>query len=142
MHSTEKYTKYEIARIIGARALQISYNAPILIKLTKDELISLNYDAVKIAELEFNKDVLPISVRRPIPKKVEARGKKMKEILKEEEERRKEEKKPEIIKKIEGPEEAKDLIEAEKIEESQGEDESELLDEIEREEPELEAEEM
>lgn len=136
----EQHTKYEIARIIGARALQISYNAPILIKLTKDELISLNYDAVKIAELEFNKNILPISVRRPVPKKVEGRGKKMKEILKEEETRR-EEKKVEV-KKVEGPEEAKDLIEAERIEESQGEDEAELLDEIEKEEPELESEEL
>lgn len=140
--SVEQYTKYEISRIIGARALQISYNAPILVKLTKEELISLNYDAVKIAELEFHKGVLPINVRRPTPKRVESRGKKIKEILKEEEEGRKEEKKVEAVKKVEVVEEAKDLIEAEKIEEAQGEDEAEILDEIEREEPELEVEEM
>ena len=28
----QKYTKYEVARIIGARALQISMNAPLLLK--------------------------------------------------------------------------------------------------------------
>ncbi|RLI93569.1 MAG: DNA-directed RNA polymerase subunit K, partial [Candidatus Altiarchaeales archaeon] len=30
-----EYTKYEIARLIGARALQIKMGAPILIKLPK-----------------------------------------------------------------------------------------------------------
>ena len=41
---TEKfqYTKFERARIIGARALQISANAPIILKLDKDALESIN----------------------------------------------------------------------------------------------------
>ena len=34
----EKYTKYETARILGARALQISMGAPFLIKLTQKQL--------------------------------------------------------------------------------------------------------
>jgi len=33
-----EYTKYEKARIIGARALQISMNAPLLIKITQEDL--------------------------------------------------------------------------------------------------------
>ena len=33
----EKFTKYEIARIIGARALQIAMDAPVLLKLTEEE---------------------------------------------------------------------------------------------------------
>ena len=54
-----KYTRFERARIIGARALQITMGAPVLIKVGK-ELI----DPVKIAEMEFKKGVLPISVLR------------------------------------------------------------------------------
>ena len=30
---TEDFSKYEISRILGARALQISMNAPLLIKI-------------------------------------------------------------------------------------------------------------
>jgi len=32
-----KLTKYEKARVIGARALQIAMGAPILVKLTKED---------------------------------------------------------------------------------------------------------
>jgi DNA-directed RNA polymerase subunit K len=54
-----KYTRFEKARIIGARALQITMGAPVLIKVEKDII-----DPVKIALLEYDKDVLPISVLR------------------------------------------------------------------------------
>jgi DNA-directed RNA polymerase subunit K len=54
-----KYTRFEKARIIGARALQITTGAPVLIKLDKSVI-----DPVKIAESEFEKGVLPISVLR------------------------------------------------------------------------------
>jgi DNA-directed RNA polymerase subunit K len=54
-----KYTRFEKARIIGARALQITMGAPVLIKVNKDVI-----DPVKIAQLEFEKGVLPISVLR------------------------------------------------------------------------------
>ena len=63
--SPEKYTKYEKARIIGVRALQISMGAPFMIKFTEDELKSLHYNPVEIAKIEFEKDVIPITVRRP-----------------------------------------------------------------------------
>lgn len=79
----EKFTKYEIARIIGARALQISANAPILIKIGKEQLEKLNYDPIKIAELEFEAGVLPITVKRPLPKKVEEYAN-LKEFVEEE----------------------------------------------------------
>ncbi|NPA38441.1 MAG: DNA-directed RNA polymerase subunit K [Candidatus Nanohaloarchaeota archaeon] len=52
------YTKYEKARIISARALQISMGAPPLIKI-KDI-----YDPIVIAKLEFEKEVIPIDVVR------------------------------------------------------------------------------
>jgi len=74
-----QYTKYEIARILGARALQIAMDAPLLIKIEKDELENIRYDAIRIAEAELNSGVLPITVKRPLPKKVE--GKLKKEII-------------------------------------------------------------
>ena len=63
----DEYTKYEQARIIGARALQISMGAPILIKLNDEELKEMGYDTVEIAKLEFKHGLIPISVKRPLP---------------------------------------------------------------------------
>lgn len=63
------FTKYETARIIGARALQIAMDAPILVKITKEELEFMRYDPLKIAEKELNENVLPITIHRPLPKK-------------------------------------------------------------------------
>lgn len=65
------FSKYETARILGARALQISMNAPLLIKIDKEDLEKINYDALKIAEVELNSEILPISVKRPFPMKRE-----------------------------------------------------------------------
>ncbi|MFH0978401.1 MAG: DNA-directed RNA polymerase subunit K [Candidatus Woesearchaeota archaeon] len=62
------YTKYEIARILGSRALQISMGAPILIKLEEQDLEKIRYNPIEIAKLEFSKGVIPITVRRPFPK--------------------------------------------------------------------------
>jgi len=65
-----KFTKYETARIIGARALQIAMGAPLLLKLKEEEFEKLKYNPVTIARLEFDKGVIPITIRRPLPKKV------------------------------------------------------------------------
>lgn len=54
-----KYTRFEKARIVGARALQISMGAPTLIKIPK-EVIS----PIDIAMLEFKEDAIPITVKR------------------------------------------------------------------------------
>ncbi len=59
------YTKYEKARMIGSRALQLSMGAPFLVKLSTEELQKINYDVIEIAMREFNDGVLPITVRRP-----------------------------------------------------------------------------
>ena len=64
-----KLTKYERARIIGARALQISMGAPFLTKFGKKELEELNYKPVEVAKFEFKKGILPITIKRPLPKK-------------------------------------------------------------------------
>ena len=53
----KRYTKYEKARIIGARALQIAMGAPILINTEKT-------DPIEIAIEEFERGVIPITVRR------------------------------------------------------------------------------
>lgn len=66
-----RFTKYEKARVIGARALQISMNAPLLIKLEKEDYERLKYNPVEIAKMEFEKGILPITVKRPLPKKKE-----------------------------------------------------------------------
>jgi len=66
-----KFTKYEKARIIGARALQIGMGAPFLLKLKKDDLERINYNPVEIAKMEFEKNILPITIYRPMPEKVE-----------------------------------------------------------------------
>jgi DNA-directed RNA polymerase subunit K len=60
------FTKYERARIIGARALQLSLGAPLLIRRPKDK-----YDVVELAATELDKDVLPITIKRPVPQKFE-----------------------------------------------------------------------
>lgn len=53
----ENYTRFEKARIIGARALQLAYGAPPLIKVP-DGIIN----PLDLAELEFEKDVIPITI--------------------------------------------------------------------------------
>lgn len=67
----ENFTKYEVARILGARALQIAMDAPLLLKVDKEQLENARYDPLRIAEIEFHAGVLPITVRRPFPKKVD-----------------------------------------------------------------------
>ncbi len=76
---SKDFTKYERARILGARALQIAMNAPLLIKITKEDLEKIKYDALKIAETELNSNVLPISVKKPFPKKSGDKLKRVKE---------------------------------------------------------------
>ncbi|RLG28255.1 DNA-directed RNA polymerase subunit K [Methanosarcinales archaeon] len=53
----EQYTRYERARIIGARALQISLGAPVLIKPDTG-------DPIDIALRELEAGMLPITVKR------------------------------------------------------------------------------
>ena len=53
----EKYTRYERARIVGARALQIFMGAPVLID-TK------HTDPLEIALEEMNLGIIPITVKR------------------------------------------------------------------------------
>ncbi len=54
-------TKFERARIIGARALQLSLGAPPLIDIKGLK------DPIKIAEKELELGVLPMVIRRKLP---------------------------------------------------------------------------
>ncbi|MGA7469808.1 MAG: DNA-directed RNA polymerase subunit K [Halobacteriota archaeon] len=54
---TEKLTRYERARIVGARALQISMGAPTLIE-------SSTADPIDMALEELKKGVIPITIKR------------------------------------------------------------------------------
>ncbi len=60
------FTKFEMARIIGARALQLSMGAPMLIKKPEDV-----FDTTEIARIELESGVLPITIKRPKPVRLE-----------------------------------------------------------------------
>ena len=121
MHADE-FTKYETARILGARALQIAMNAPLLIKISKEDLERVKYDALKIAEIELESGVLPISVKKPFPIKKEEKLKRVKEKISDE---RVEEKKSEEEHEIAKEGEIMELVnpEEEMDEETAGDDE-------------------
>jgi len=53
-----EHNKFEIARLIGARAFQLALGSPPLIKVRPDQ------DFIEIAKEEFKKGVIPLSVRK------------------------------------------------------------------------------
>ena len=55
-------TRYEKARIVGARALQLSFGAPLLIDKPKDII-----DPIKLALLELKAGILPLTIKRDNP---------------------------------------------------------------------------
>lgn len=61
------YTKYERARLVGSRALQLSMGAPFLVKLNEEDLEKMKYNPIEIAKLELKEGVLPITIKRPLP---------------------------------------------------------------------------
>ena len=61
--TTPFLTKYEKARVIGARALQISKNAPILVSINPQE----ESDPILIAEKELRQQKIPFIIRRFLP---------------------------------------------------------------------------
>lgn len=58
----KKLTRFERARVVGARALQISMGAPILL-----DVPGSMKSPIELAELELGEGVLPISIRRSLP---------------------------------------------------------------------------
>ena len=59
-----KLTRFERARIIGARSLQVSLGAPILVELPPNMSDPIN---ISLEELDGN--VLPMTLRRALPDK-------------------------------------------------------------------------
>lgn len=59
-----RLTRFEYARILGARALQISMGAPLLLDLGPDDEES---DPLVIAVREIKAGVVPINIRRILP---------------------------------------------------------------------------
>jgi len=60
----KELSRFEIARLIAARAIQIAMGAPIFVKLSKEDLEKINYDPTEIAWIELEKGVLPLVVKR------------------------------------------------------------------------------
>lgn len=58
--SAQQVNRFERARIIGARSLQISKGAPILVPVEPEEAL----DPIKVAEMEFEAGTIPITVLR------------------------------------------------------------------------------
>jgi DNA-directed RNA polymerase I, II, and III subunit RPABC2 len=57
-----KLTRFERARIVGARALQIAMGAPIII-----EVPGARAGPIDIAILELHSGILPLTIRRTLP---------------------------------------------------------------------------
>lgn len=58
-------TKFEKAKIIGVRAVQISKNAPLY--LNSDNIANMNWDPITIAEKELAEKRIPFIIRRYLP---------------------------------------------------------------------------
>jgi DNA-directed RNA polymerase subunit K len=56
----DRLTRFEVARIISARALQIALGAPVLVKSDKT-------DSIELAKEEFRKKMVPVTIRRTLP---------------------------------------------------------------------------
>ncbi len=59
--TTRYLTKYERARILGTRALQISMNAPVMVDIEGET------DPLRIAQKELQQNKIPLTVRRYLP---------------------------------------------------------------------------
>mmetsp|Transcript_35526 Transcript_35526/g.33695 ORF Transcript_35526/g.33695 Transcript_35526/m.33695 type:complete len:130 (+) Transcript_35526:137-526(+) len=59
--TTRYMTKYERARVLGTRALQISMNAPVTVDIAGET------DPLKIAQKELRERKIPMIIRRYLP---------------------------------------------------------------------------
>ena len=57
----DKLTRFETARLIGARSLQIALGAPTLKK------VEGSIDSTKVAKEEFFEKLLPMTIKRKFP---------------------------------------------------------------------------
>lgn len=59
----DRLTRFETARLVGARSLQVALGAPIL--LSAEEIGEL--DSINIAKSEFKNKIIPITIKRKMP---------------------------------------------------------------------------
>ena len=58
----DRLTRFEVARLVGARALQVALGAPVLVP-TEAKIAS----SLDIARYEFKNGILPITIKRTLP---------------------------------------------------------------------------
>lgn len=58
----KEYTRFEKARVIGARSIQIELGAPVLIDVPEEVT-----DPIDIATLEFENGAVPMTIVRRLP---------------------------------------------------------------------------
>jgi len=58
--SNDVFTRFEVARLVGARALQVALGAPVLTKTKKTS-------PIEIAKDEFKGRIIPITIKRTLP---------------------------------------------------------------------------
>ena len=56
----DRLTRFEVARLVGARALQVSLGAPILVKVEET-------NPIEISKGEFKEKIIPITIKRKLP---------------------------------------------------------------------------
>lgn len=59
--AADKLTRFEVARLIGARSLQIALGAPVLAQNTEST------SSIDIAKSEFKENLMPMTVKRELP---------------------------------------------------------------------------
>lgn len=57
----DKLSRFEIARLIGARSLQVALGAPVLLK----SIVGMS--SLDIAKEEFRQSLIPMTVKRKMP---------------------------------------------------------------------------
>lgn len=58
--SRDRLTRFEVARLVGARSLQIALGAPVLVKTEE-------VDAIGTAKSEFKELLIPMTIKRKLP---------------------------------------------------------------------------
>lgn len=56
----DKLSRFEVARLIGARSLQVALGAPVLAKTEETS-------PIKIARAEFSGKLIPMTIKRKMP---------------------------------------------------------------------------
>ena len=62
--SENEITRFEKACIIGSRSLQIAHGAPVLVKISDEEMEAMKHNPREIAKKEFEAGKIPITVKR------------------------------------------------------------------------------